>query len=119
MSARLTATDAESLERVAGHIHDAWFDVERIRREGDVVSISLALRPVQPRRRFRPARMELPEFDRRPSSATWTFLDIDDPAQIRTYQLTDLEYQPPRLTLEADRSSRSSSRSRSWTSSAS
>lgn len=28
-------------------------------------------------------------------------LDIDDPAQIRTYQLTDLDYQAPQLTLRA------------------
>jgi 2'-5' RNA ligase len=28
-------------------------------------------------------------------------LDIDDPGQIRTYQLTDLDYQAPRLTLRA------------------
>lgn len=82
-------------------MHDSWFDVERIRREGDVVSIPLALRPVFLRRRFRPTRMELPEFESRLVVRNVDALDIDDPAQIRTYQLTDLEYQPPRLTLEA------------------
>jgi 2'-5' RNA ligase len=45
--------------------------------------------------------MELPEFESRLVVRNVDGLDIDDPAQIRTYQLTDLEYQLPRLTLEA------------------
>ena len=43
----------------------------------------------------------MPEFESRLVVRNVDALDIDDPAQIRTYQLTDLEYQPPRLTLEA------------------
>jgi hypothetical protein len=41
---RLVAHGEESLVRLAGYVHDAWFDVRQIRQEGSVVSIPVALR---------------------------------------------------------------------------
>jgi len=97
---RLAATDAESLERIVGHVHDAWFDVDRIERDGDIVTIPIALRGIRVKKRF------LPEFQRPPDSFESVLtirgvreFEIDDPAQVGTYDINELEYAAPQLRL--------------------
>ena len=98
---RLAATDEESLDRLTGYVHHAWFDVREIRQDGDVVRVPLALRPVRVRRRLRPSSIALPEFESLLVIRNVRSLDIDDPAQMFTYQLTDVEYDAQRLTVAA------------------
>jgi hypothetical protein len=64
------------------------------------VTIPLALRGIRVQRRFRPAVLRLPDVCE--SSLTIRRVesfDVDDPAQIGWYQLTDLAFASPRVTL--------------------
>ena len=101
LTARLAATDAESLERVTGYVHDAWFDVREIRQEADVVSIPLALRGIRVKKRFRPARVELPEYESTLTIRGVSGFEIDEPEQIAVYGISHLTFDPPVLTISA------------------
>jgi 2'-5' RNA ligase len=103
MSARLTATDAESLERVVGHVHDAWFDLDQIARQGDVVTIPIALRSLRVKKRF------LPSYGKPPGAYESTLIirrvrsyKVNEPAQIGIYGINEMSFAPPRLTITAE-----------------
>jgi hypothetical protein len=102
LTARFAATDEESLERLTGYVHDAWFDVDRITREDDVVSIPIALRGIRVKKRF------LPEYTKPPGSyesslviRAVTDFEIVEPEQIGVYGINHFTFDPPRLTIVA------------------
>ncbi len=102
LTARFEATDEESLERLTGYVHDAWFDVDQITQEDDVVSIPIALRGVRVKKRF------LPEHTKPPGSYESSLViravmdfEIDEPEQIGVYGINYFTFDPPRLTIVA------------------
>ena len=103
LTARFEATDEESLERLTGYVHDAWFDLDQITQEDDVVSIPIALRGVRVKKRF------LPEHTKPPGSyesslviRAVTDFEIEEPEQIGVYGINYFTYDPPRLTIVAE-----------------
>jgi 2'-5' RNA ligase len=100
---RLAATDHDSLEHLTGYVHDAWFDVERITRDGDLVSIPIALRGRRVEKRF------LRRFKRSPGSYESLLtirgvrdVRIHEPAEIAVYMINRFGFEPPLLTIDAE-----------------
>jgi hypothetical protein len=99
---RLHARDAESLERLSGYVHDAWFDVNRIEQDGDVVSIPLAARGLRVKKRFLPEYVKAPdEFESSLTLRSVTAVEVDEPEAIAVYMIDSFVFDPPRLTVVA------------------
>jgi 2'-5' RNA ligase len=102
LTARLAATDGESLDRLAGYVHDAWFDVDQISRKGDVVTIPIALRGMRVKRRFLPAYTKPPgSYESLITIRGVGAFEVDEPEQISVYGINRLSFAPPRLELTA------------------
>ena len=99
---RVVAGDEASLERLTGYVHDAWFDVDQIRQEADVVSIPLALRGVRVKRRFRPSQIELAEYESLLAVHGVDEFEVDEPEPVRFYMVSEITFAPPHVTVRAE-----------------